>query len=1105
MKTNPTRMVKTFIGISSLLLLTAGARAQFTTIPVYEPFGEYTEGVWIGKNTATQDPFNDPAVYANWTWGNSMNTNASPHVSATNALSYPGLLPDPNSPAKGIEGVTLTTSGRSACAPYPIQTTGTNYLSFLLNLQTLPSGDRPIIGLHENATGLSASPTAGVSVWVTSTGQLKIGKSSNAAALTNTTPALVIGSTYFVVLAYTFTNNQTALWLNPTVLGNNANIPPPTISSTNGTSSPQLQSICLFYPNGGNILSSNQFDELRVGTNWSQVTPADCSPGTTYNVTGGGSGCPGSSFAVGLTGSDSGVKYLLYTNSAFSGQTVTGTGSPFTFGLQSVSGIYTVVASNSTPCLGWMSGSVTVSVLASPAIVTQPAAAVVATNGFGVFSVVATGDGLAYQWYKNGVGLTDGGRISGSQTNNLVISPATTADTATAANGYYVIITNNCGYSAISITNGLTLDAAANLTWRGNGSVNLWDVSTTADWTNGVATVVFNSGDNVTFDDGAATNVVNLANSHLAPGSINVNSAINYTFTGSGAIVGTNSLIKSGSGTLTNKVATSYTGGTTINNGTINIASSAAATGLGSGTVTLAGGTLQFSTGLGFNGPSIGFNNDINVAAPSTIEMDGTGSQGCVLLGDLTGTPGTSLTILDPSTGTLGRIRMYGNFTNSLNIVLSSGGPSVPNPTTLQFAPANTNASQIYNGVISGDGQVISRNSGGQVIFNAQNTFTGYQPFSANMSFVLSAGSVGIGVNSISTSPPTVNSGPLGTGQLMLSAETSSTANSGSATLFASGGSRTLHNPMQYLQGTNLFTFIIGGSNNLTLAGALNLVALDGITFTNRIIRVDNTALTTMSGVIDDAGLGCPVTKAGAGTLALSAVNTYAGPTVISNGTLQVIGRIGTNTVTVAGGTLGGSGTVLGPVTVSSGGTLAPGTSAIGTLTVNNSLTNNGNLFFKLQKGQPQSNDIASVSGTLTSSGAGALTVSNLGPALVVGDKFKLFNKVLANGSTLGVSGGGVLWINNLQVDGSITVTSGTVPTPVINSVILQNGTNLVFSGTNGVVGGSYSILSSTNLTTPLANWVLQASGTFSGTGGFSYTNIITPGVPVRFLLLQIP
>ena len=130
--------------------------------------------------------------------------------------------------------------------------------------------------------------------------------------------------------------------------------------------------------------------------------------------------------------------------------------------------------------------------------------------------------------------------------------------------------------------------------------------------------------------------------------------------------------------------------------------------------------------------------------------------------------------------------------------------------------------------------------------------------------------------------------------------------------------------------------------------------------------------------------------------------------------------------------------------------------------------------------------------------------MTNLGPALAVGNSFKLFNKAVANGGTLGVSGGGVQWANHLAVDGSIAVTSLTVPTPVINAVVIQaNGTNFVFSGNNGPIGGGFSVLSSTNLLTPLANWVLDGSGTFTGTGGFSYTNVISE--PMNFLLLRIP
>ena len=92
-----------------------------------------------------------------------------------------------------------------------------------------------------------------------------------------------------------------------------------------------------------------------------------------------------------------------------------------------------------------------------------------------------------------------------------------------------------------------------------------------------------------------------------------------------------------------------------------------------------------------------------------------------------------------------------------------------------------------------------------------------------------------------------------------------------------------------------------------------------------------------IGGVISDGGLGYGFTKAGAGSLTLSATNTYTGATTVSNGTLLVEGSLAAGSaVTVNGGTLGGSGTIGGSVTVVAG-SIAPGTSsgaATGLLTV---------------------------------------------------------------------------------------------------------------------------------------------------------------------------
>ncbi|AGP46507.1 Extracellular serine protease precursor [compost metagenome] len=79
------------------------------------------------------------------------------------------------------------------------------------------------------------------------------------------------------------------------------------------------------------------------------------------------------------------------------------------------------------------------------------------------------------------------------------------------------------------------------------------------------------------------------------------------------------------------------------------------------------------------------------------------------------------------------------------------------------------------------------------------------------------------------------------------------------------------------------------------------------------------------------------LTKQGIGTLVLTGANTYAGPTLISEGLLAINGSV-TSAVTVQNaGILGGSGSV-GALTARRGGTVAPGNS-IGTLNVANNVS----------------------------------------------------------------------------------------------------------------------------------------------------------------------
>ncbi|HXA44242.1 MAG TPA: hypothetical protein VNZ25_01950, partial [Candidatus Angelobacter sp.] len=62
-----------------------------------------------------------------------------------------------------------------------------------------------------------------------------------------------------------------------------------------------------------------------------------------------------------------------------------------------------------------------------------------------------------------------------------------------------------------------------------------------------------------------------------------------------------------------------------------------------------------------------------------------------------------------------------------------------------------------------------------------------------------------------------------------------------------------------------------------------------------------------------------------------------------------------------------------------------------------------------------------------------------------------------------------------------------------------------IFSGTNGSPLAGYSVLTTTNITTPLANWTLSSTGSFDASGAFSVTNTISSGSAQRFYMIRMP
>jgi hypothetical protein len=86
---------------------------------------------------------------------------------------------------------------------------------------------------------------------------------------------------------------------------------------------------------------------------------------TVYTGTGGGSYCAGGpGLPVGISGSQVGVNYTLWYGCCYpAGITVAGTGGPIDFGLQTISGYYSVRAENAiTGCINWMYNCVVISI-----------------------------------------------------------------------------------------------------------------------------------------------------------------------------------------------------------------------------------------------------------------------------------------------------------------------------------------------------------------------------------------------------------------------------------------------------------------------------------------------------------------------------------------------------------------------------------------------------------------------------------------------------------------------------------------------------------------------------------------------------------------------
>ena len=980
-------------------------------------------------------------------------------------------------------------------------------------------GSAPYTNLFN--TGLvsttTTAATGGVQNWVGYRGNIAYNPAGSANSVTYSRPAQNQGNNQNQALV------QQGIFANAVNLGQNANtIAPLTVGNqytvdykiTLGTNGSLYMTNTLYagagtggavlatnnaIASGANILTTN-FDALCIGgeragtgnpittndVNQILITFTSTNQAGPYFVVGSsGNPCSGG-VDVTLNGSVTTNAYLLYTNGIYSGQSLAGTGAALDFGTQTVPATYMVIASNTvTASKGPMYGSASV-FAAGVTIGTQPVSVTIVSNLPASFSVTAIGAALSYQWYKNGVPLTNNANISGAQAATLNIAAAGPGDAAISLNGYTVIAQTPCGTSATSAPPvSLTVTQPRNLIWAGNNPFSAWDYTTDQEFTLGGSPTSFAAGDNTAFDDSSSYQTVTISN-NVTSTLISVVGTQSYTFTGPNKLTGVSSLAVGGSATLTIvNNGNNFTGGTIVSNGaTLSIGNGSGVNGNLTGTVTVAPtGTLSYSSGAS------SLSTTINI-------LNGFAGSGIINIDDAAGATyatAASLVVNSNFNGTInirGYTRLHASDNNAGYAFGNSSTVNVPANTQAWLDRSGTAYNNTFN--IAGNGWIgVTRPTGTMSIFGC--TVNGSINLLADSRI---GGSINGGIiQSVISGPYQLEIWGNTNSYVLVMGPTNGLPQAYASTLITAGSIQAANSnaistgPLTLDSGGDLRLF----GNNLTVSNLAsvnsgNVLLIEGPRVRN--MNTTNAATLTVGsdgnshefdGTFSDgstASLG--LTKVGAGTLTITGVNTNTGAVTVNAGTLamsgsglfgkasQIIAGSGAfYDVTPAGGTLtlnsgqtlGGSGTVSGTVVASAGSAVAPGL-PMGTLTVSGNATVNGIYRPNLNRTNTPSNCSQFASGgSITFSGA-TLSVSNVGPALHLGDVFQLFGGATAGFTSFApqtndtVNNVTYTWNNTVATDGKITVASVLSRVPILQTAPTVTAITYGQALSNSVVSG---------------------------------------------------
>ncbi len=669
-------------------------------------------------------------------------------------------------------------------------------------------------------------------------------------------------------------------------------------------------------------------------------------------------------------------------------------------------------------------------------------------------------------------------------------------------------------------------------TWGGAINGN-WD-TTTANWiSSGIVTNYSNlttagSGDPVVFDDSLTGTANVILTTKLIPATITFNNNnSNYVFTGTGRISGTGSLTLNGTGTvkLDNNGNNDFSGGMTINSGTLQVGNSDTNGNPGTGAINNNGGlvfsrtdstlgttvTLGLISGTGGvtnNGSgTITFNGVEPYTGPTTVNA------GILALSGPNANPSTlsassSLTINSGGTVQLQSDNVLGTTAPGIPVTINAGGVL----TGLGSADGGTGPSSHLAGQ-------LTLNGGTLAMGGSQNN-TAHGTWDLDGGVAVPGGPVTSTIAALNVVPSegsgTVFNVTNGTAPSGVDLLVSGTLINGSSThdngITKNGnGVMVLDNNNSYGSGTRINGGILqlgtsGDAAALTTplgtTGATNTVTLN----TGGILKFASGKGVTVANPITDDGSG--IVLSSSGTNILGGVSTYTGTTLVYAGKLAFAsaGSIASSSLIVASNAaidLSGGAVFAGSGAISlTNSTLTLGTNLVGS--VGSLSISNSTLVFPASQYNPV---IVNVTGILTTGG----TTNVLNITAVPGFPVYPTNLVLIKyGSFANVDGGNnltTLGVNLPALGSPVAYLTNDTANSSIDLVVVHDTLVPIYpltwnGATNGFSNGNWDVLNT-------SNWVITGSSTpyayqdttavifddsAQGTTAINLTTAVSPG-----------